>query len=61
MINKRFIIKETHSFFTWCIWIIVDSETGINYIAAGSTNPNSITPLLDHDGKIVIDKVQTYC
>ena len=55
--KKRFVIKETQSFLTWNIWILVDTQTGINYLATGTSNPHSITPLLDENGKCIIEKV----
>lgn len=63
--KKRFTIKYEHIYFDFKennlkapFLIIVDTETGVNYIA-GLNNEgcfNCLTPLLDSEGKIVIDK-----
>ncbi len=36
--------------------IIVDTETGVNYLAWTSGYAGSITPLLDADGKPIVTK-----
>lgn len=36
--------------------IIVDSDTGVNYLITVGLSP-SITPLLNKDGQVVIDKI----
>lgn len=55
---KRFKIKEKDRFFEGMIRIIVDTKTGVNYIMTSGLGLNGITPLLDENGKIVIDKVK---
>jgi len=52
---KRFKVKEEEGLGFGAIQIIVDTVTGVNYVAVGGVNPTGITPLLDKDGKIVID------
>ncbi len=56
--EKRFVIKEKESFLGGEIAVIVDSETGVNYISVGCLGPQSITPLLGEDGKAVIEKTE---
>ena len=36
--------------------ILVDRETGVNYLVWNSGNAGGITPLLDFEGRIVITK-----
>ncbi|XXL51474.1 DUF6440 family protein [Mammaliicoccus lentus] len=36
--------------------MLVDSETGVNYLQFASAG-SSITPLLDENGKVIVDKV----
>ena len=36
--------------------IVVDTETGVNYLCVNQGNGVSITPLLDSQGKTVINK-----
>lgn len=38
------------------IQIIVDRETGVNYLWVGSGYAAGITPLLDSDGKPIVSK-----
>ncbi len=59
--EKRFKIKneETSDFGTFTTRIIVDTCTGVNYlvtIVAGIRGgAPSVIPLLDKDGKVVVD------
>ena len=54
---KRFVSKEIISFGLGTIEIIVDTQTGVNYIL--SHEPSGLTPLLDASGKVVIEEVAT--
>lgn len=54
--EKRFIIKEQQSLGLCALAIVADSQTGVNYIVTMDSSPNYVTPLLDADGKPVIDK-----
>jgi hypothetical protein len=38
--------------------ILLDTETGVNYLAWKSGYAGGITPLLDSEGNVVITKVQ---
>lgn len=55
--QKRFISKEAQSFGLGAIEIIVDTATGVNYLLSHSPS-GGITPLLDENGKVVVDKVE---
>ena len=37
--------------------IIVDNQTGVNYLMTIGSAPNGITPLLDAEGNVTIDKI----
>lgn len=56
--EKRFIVKEEQSLsLSGAIQIVVDTETGVNYLVTISGSGSSgITPLLDANGSVVIDK-----
>ncbi len=54
--EKRFIIKEEQSLSFGGVNIVVDTVTGVNYIMTIGAGMNAVTPLLDSDGKVVIDK-----
>ena len=54
--DKRFVIKEEHSLLFNALYVIVDTQTGVNYLMTVGTGQNSIIPLLDSDGKVIIDK-----
>lgn len=55
--EKRFIIKEEQLLPSGGVYIVVDTKTGVNYImTAGTTGPSGVTPLLDLNGNVVIDK-----
>lgn len=55
---KRFAVKEEQGIAGAAIYIIVDTITGVNYVGAGALGIQSITPLLDKNGNIVIDPVE---
>ncbi len=56
--EKRFIIKEEQGLAFGGIYIILDTVTGVNYITTSASGPTGITPLLDKDGKVVIDLIK---
>jgi len=57
-VNKRFIKKEECNldFYSTAL-IIVDTQTGVNYLALYSSGGllSGLTPLLDSNGNVVID------
>lgn len=55
--KKRFIVKEEQSYGLGYISVVVDSETGVNYMLVGSGSSINITPLLDNNGKIIVDEI----
>jgi len=57
MAKDRFDIKEKEgvSFMTDAI-VIVDKETGVNYLFVHCGYGGGLTPLLDADGKPIITK-----
>ena len=57
MKQKRFSVKETVRFDGVAIRIIVDNETGVNYLSGSGLGVSGMTPLLDQYGHIVIDDV----
>ena len=54
--EKRFVIKEQQNLGFDAVYIIVDTVTGVNYLATVSTGLSALTPLLDSEGNVVIDK-----
>ena len=57
---KRFAVKYKESQFVSTIEIMVDRETGVNYLMITQGEGFSITPLLDANGQIVRDKPETW-
>lgn len=55
--KKRFTVKEEQSYGLGYISVVVDSETGVNYMLVGSGSSINITPLLDKNGKIIVDDI----
>lgn len=55
---KRFEIqeRENHGIMTEAV-VIVDKETGVNYLFVERGYGAGLTPLLDKDGKVVVTKV----
>ena len=59
--EKRFISVYTQSggFTTPNMQVLVDKQTGVNYVYAASGYSGGITPLLDKDGKPIVTPVPT--
>jgi len=57
--EKRFDITYKQNSFTNGCMIIVDRETGVNYLFAQSGYGGGITPLLKRDGTPVISSVNS--
>ncbi len=57
--EKRFIVTERHSggLSSPYVQVLVDKNTGVNYIFASSGYAGGLTPLLDREGKPVITAV----
>ncbi len=51
----RFVIKENQSLGGGLLYVVVDTQTGVNYLAVGGLTPSHITPLLDARGNIIVD------
>lgn len=54
--KKRFVIKGEFKVGLGLAYIIVDTVTGVNYFNVLGANMNGLTPLLDENGKPVVDK-----
>ncbi len=53
---KRFQVKEEQTLGLGAIQIVVDTVTGVNYLLSIGIGVSGITPLLDENGNVVIDK-----
>ncbi|MDO4811246.1 MAG: DUF6440 family protein [Eubacteriales bacterium] len=53
--DKRF--KKVYSQNMGCTMILVDSETGVNYLYVSDGGGGGVTPLLDREGKVVVTPV----
>lgn len=58
--EKRFVEKYAQGLGLGGMQIIVDTVTGVNYLATLGTGSNGITPLLDRNGNIVVDEIEVY-
>ena len=56
----RFVIKENQGLGAGMLYVVVDTQTGVNYLAVGGLTPSYITPLLGADGNVVIDSTARY-
>lgn len=56
MANKRFEVKETQGVLNTGK-IIVDTQTGVNYLFWQEGYAGGLTPLLDRNGNVVVDRV----
>lgn len=55
--EDRFVIKNQQGLGLGFIYVVIDTETGVNYLCTGGVAPESIIPLLDKDGKVVVDNI----
>lgn len=55
--TNRFIIKSVETVPKFGqIRILVDRETGVNYLHSWVGGGSSITPLLDENGEVIVDE-----
>lgn len=52
--DKRFIKIFKERAFTESMEILLDTETGVNYLYIGAGYGMGITPLLGPDGKVIV-------
>jgi len=54
--SDRFIVKSKEHLSGGIIKIVVDTQTGVNYLITSGLGLSGMTPLLDQEGKVVVDK-----
>ena len=55
--KKRFEVIHSEGGFSGVVEILVDKETGVNYLFRASGYAGGLTPLLDREGKPVVSTV----
>jgi len=55
--DKRFIIKEQQGGFTIGAYVLVDKQTGVNYLYANSGYSGGLTVLVDAMGNPIVTPV----
>lgn len=55
--NQRFLEQYRYDTMTTMTKILVDRQTGVNYLFHQSANAGGLTPLLDREGKPVVTAV----
>ena len=56
--EKRFVVTYSQGGFTAPgIQVLVDKQTGVNYIYAQSGYAGGMTPLLNRDGSVVVSSL----
>ena len=56
--NRRFVVKEVESgFVSVGTYVLVDRETGVNYLFAASGYSGGLTVLLDAEGKPIVTPI----
>ena len=58
--EKRFIVKEEQSFYFGARLVVVDTDSGVNYLVTYGSGANGVTPLLDANGNVVVDSTARY-
>ncbi len=57
--NKRFLVKKHSSNFSVGTYILVDRETGVNYLYAASGYSGGLTVLVDAMGNPIVTPIPT--
>ena len=55
--DKRFIIKQTQGSFMVSQYILVDKQTGVNYLYAASGYSGGLTVLVDAMGNPIVTPI----
>ena len=55
--NDRFIVTEKSGTFSIGTYVLVDKQTGVNYLYAASGYSGGLTVLLDAQGKPVVTPI----
>lgn len=55
--KKRFMLKDKQHISGGILKIIVDRKTGVNYLVTSGLGTSGVTPLLDKNGKVVVDSM----
>ena len=56
-VYKRFLIKEKQGGFSIGTYVLVDRETGVNYLYCNSGYSGGLTVLVDAEGKPVVTPI----
>ncbi len=57
---KRFIVREEQALGLSGIRILIDTQTGVNYLNTIGETCSGLTPLLDENGNFVISPVSEF-
>ncbi|MBP3300818.1 MAG: xylan 1,4-beta-xylosidase [Clostridia bacterium] len=56
-INSRFTVKKEKGSYPLTTYVLVDKETGVNYLYTAGGYGGGLTPLLNADGKPIVTHV----
>ncbi len=56
--DKRFLIKEQQSGFSFGSYVLVDKKTGVNYLYVQSGYSGGLTVLMDATGHPIVTPVE---
>lgn len=57
---KRFIVREEQAMGLGAVRILVDTQTGVNYLNTAGEAYAGLTPLLDENGNVVVSPVSDF-
>ncbi len=55
--DKRFIVKESHGGFSLSQYVLVDKQTGVNYLYVHAGYSGGLTVMLDAMGNPIVTPV----
>jgi len=54
--EQRFVIQDRQSFPGGTLWVVIDTQTGVNYLISGGMGLSGMMPLVDEKGKVMVSK-----
>lgn len=54
--EQRFVIQDRQSFPGGTLWVVIDTQNGVNYLISGGMGLSGMMPLVDEKGKVMVSK-----
>ena len=54
--EQRFVIQDRQSFPGGTLLVVIDTQTGVNYLISGGMGLSGMTPLVDEKGRVIVSE-----